>query len=188
MIEIELQPGVLDWLTLSVAALGAIGTISAASVAVRVAGRDARERVRRQATQISVWEVPRSSNEAEQGQTDPFDRSVVITNGSDSSVYEVVVSWGAAQGAGPTFNMPALEPPTCAVLVPPGEWLMPAPRTEGGGASLVIHPAISFIDSAGGRWRRDAKGRLAPTTKLPIDDLGVSRPTSFHPVWPYSRD
>lgn len=188
MIDVELQPGALDWLTLAVATLGAIGTVSAALVAVRVAGRDARKRVRGQATQISVWDVPRASNETEQGHTDSFERSVVITNGSDSSIYEVVVSWGAAQGSGPTFNMQALEPPTCAVMVPPGEWLMPAPRSEGGGASLVTRPAISFIDSAGGRWRRDAKGQLMRTAKLPIDDLGMSRPTTFHPVWPYSRD
>jgi hypothetical protein len=74
--------------------------------------------------------------------------------------------------------MPPDGMPVCVAKVPPGEWIVEGPY-YGGGMHLVTDAAVSFKDSAGLSWRRDAPGNLVPTPLAPLDDLGVARPGSY---------
>lgn len=180
MIDVQVERDWLDVLTLVVTILVAIGTVASAAIAVRVAGADARDRRNHQATQVSAWIDWTTNSAPPDGEpSGPLQPQVVISNGSSSSIYEVVITWGAVQGAGQPYGMPAGGVPVCVPKVPPGRWRCPAPLYGGGGMHLVTDAAISFTDSAGRFWRRDAPGTLTQTSKSPLSDLEVVRPLSY---------
>lgn len=180
VMNVSIDPGLLAGATGAVALLGAIGTVTAAWVAVRVSGRDARDRRRLQATQISAWMHWTDEPKRREGEpVGPLQPHVIVANGSVSSIYEVVITWGAVQGAGAPYRMPPDGVPVCMAKVPPGEWIVDGPFYGGGGMSLVTDAAVSFKDSAGLSWRRDAPGTLVQTQLAPLDDLGVGRPVSY---------
>jgi hypothetical protein len=90
---VSIDPGWLDVAAAGVAILGAVGTIAAASVAVRVSGRDARNRRRLQSTQISAWMHWANDPKQPEGEpARPHQPHVVVANGSISSIYEVVIT------------------------------------------------------------------------------------------------
>lgn len=180
VITVDVVPGWLDVAAAGVALLGAIGTVAAALVAVRVSGRDSRDRRRLQSTQISAWMHWANEPMQQEGEEVwPHQPHVVVANGSISSIYEVVITWGAVQGAGALYKMPPDGTPVCVAKVPPGEWIVEGPYYGGGGMHLVTDAAVSFKDSAGLSWRRDAPGNLLQTQLGPLDDLGVARPVSY---------
>jgi hypothetical protein len=102
---------------------------------------------------------------------------VVIRNGSEQSIYELVVSLVARQGAWreTAVGYKPLECQTFVGQVPPGQTAGLVP-SHGGAAGLHLAVEIAFVDSLGHSWLRHGDGRLVEVNKTPIDLYGIPRP------------
>lgn len=135
--------------------------------------RSAKNEIRAQAETISAWDRDINAKRIPKEPTD-----VVINNGSQSPIYDVVVSFGVAAGAGPAYLTG--DNATTIGTVPPGRWIGKAPAPEHG---MYVQPnvAIAFRDANDRSWCRDAKGQLAK-----IDDpyayMKINLPQSFEGV------
>lgn len=151
--------------------LAAIGTIGAVIVALFFAGRDGRERSnrerRRQAEGLTTWRR--------------FDRlgnitSVVMINNSTGTLFDIAVSVGVARGAGEAFRT-GNENNVFLTGLPPGEYEINPPPQDDESMHKTLGVSVTFRDSRGVYWRRDATGELYETTpQEPYAGLGITLP------------
>ena len=158
-LDVVLDRDWIDYATLFVAFAAAAGTVFAVWFSVLVAGRDGRERRKRQAEAISSWPEPPVPG------AQPRDAAtLVVMNGSTSSVYDVLIAYAGAWG-----SLPADRPygtTTWITSVPPGLWALSGPPYEGEAMDYRTGVLIEFTDASGARWRRTARGDLLPA---PVD-------------------
>lgn len=165
---------------------GAIGTLLAVVVALVVAFRDGRLRRKaerwRQAELISVWPVHFGRIKSK--------TYVYISNASKQPVFDVLISYGVAYGAGEACTKEP-EYQRAVLRVPPGEYFVKAPKSHGGDMYVQLGFSISFRDINGRYWRRDARGVLAETSSDPFTEMDVSQPISkwelLDPIAPIER-
>lgn len=151
-------------------AFAAFGTFTAAAVAIWLAGREAR-RARKdaivdQARRVSVWPLghtPRSY--------------VMISNASNEPVYDMVISYGVAYGAGMAYQK-GNKNQIFLLRVPPGRYSTDSAPHPGGGMNAQLSLSVSFRDSNGNYWRRDATGMLEQTKMHPFRELDIEEPIS----------
>jgi len=93
---------------------------------------------------------------------------VAIRNGSEQSIYELVVSLVARQGAWrkTAVGDKPLECQSFVGQVPPGQTDTSVP-SHGGAAGLHFAVEIAFVDSLGRSWLRHGDGRLIEWRKRP---------------------
>ena len=148
----------------------AVGTIAAVVVALYIATRETRRLQKRdradQAHQISAWRLVQLGF-----------GEVVVSNASSLPIYDVLISYGVAYGAGPPFSLGNANQ-TFVVRIPPGRYLVKEPKHGGGGMSVLVGPSISFRDANGLFWRRDAKGELIATKASPFIEMEIKQPIS----------
>ena len=148
----------------------AVGTIAAVVVALYIATRETRRLQKRdradQAHQISAWRL-----------VQPGSSQVLVSNGSTLPIYDVVISYGVAYGAGPPFSLGNASQ-TFVVRIPPGRYLVKEPKRGESGMLGVVGPSISFRDANGSFWRRDAKGELIATKSHPFIEMKIEQPIS----------
>ena len=165
---------------------GAIGTLLAVIVALGIALRDGYLRrsseLRNQAESISAWPIHfgilRKKN------------LIYVSNSSRLPIYDVLVSYGVAYGAGQPFTKG--DGYQSAILrIPPGDYFVNAPKNHGGGMHTQLGVSISFRDINGSYWIRDARGMLARTDNNPYVEMDVSQPIaqwqSLDPSTPIER-
>lgn len=128
---------------------------------------------RAQAETISAWD---SDIHSARNPYEPTD--VVINNGSQSPIYDVVISFGVAAGAGPAYLTG--DKATTIGTVPPGRWIGKAPAPDHG---MFVQPnaAIAFRDANNQSWCRDAAGRLTEITD-PYTHMEIILPQTFEGV------
>lgn len=137
--------------------------------------RESEQDRRAQAERIAVWSETVGSRPR-----------AVISNFSDAPIWDALVSWGISnrseaetvlRGEGTSVGVP---------ILPPGRHLteMP-PLSEGGQMHTMMGLAITFRDSAGRFWQRDARGALNEVESEPIVALREYNPygnwKSFYP-------
>jgi len=148
-------------------AFGALATFLAVCVALYVSRKETISQMRReersQAEKISAWPITRDNLP-----------KVVISNKSEEPIFEVVLSYGVAYGAGMAY-LTGNDNLLFIRRVPPGESLSDEPRNPGGGMHIQTGIAISFRDAKGRYWRRDATGRLQKTGPT-FKELNVIEP------------
>ncbi len=156
-----------DIADLTIQAIAALATVLAVCVALydsRQAKRMHDEDLKRsQATKVSCW-----FEEAESCEQTPQDnryvwKNVVLQNGSNAPVYNVIVTCVGVQGAGPSAKGEenGLDYPyrRCIGTLPPGRWRQWLP-TGGGGMHVVLAPEVAFTDARGASWVRRGNGTL----------------------------
>lgn len=135
------------WLDLATA----VGTVGAVVVAVVLATRDWRERRRNQASKIVAYFGSMDDRVVEVRGT-----SIVISNGSEAGIYDVLVglagAWGGLSPHVPQFNTRWLT------SVPPGDWILDDLIYDGEAMNVRFGVLIEFTDAQGRRWRRSADG------------------------------
>lgn len=92
-------------------------------------------------------------------ESSPLGDIAVIANESSLPIHDVVVSYGAAYGAGEPYLVGAANN-ICVLKVPPGRYGTVPPASPGGAMGVKPDLAISFRDHRGACWRRDVRGRL----------------------------
>lgn len=174
------SPNHIQWGTVADAA-AAIATFSAAGVAIWIAGREARQAKKQntvdQAKRISAWPLghtPRSM--------------IIVSNMSNEPTYDVLISYGVAYGAGLPYQN-GNESQIFVLRVPPGKYSTGAAPHPGGGMHTQLSLSISFRDSEGNYWRRDATGKLEQTPLHPYREMNVTEPIShWEQITPYETD
>jgi hypothetical protein len=152
-LDVVLDRDWIDYTTLAIALAAAAGTVFAVWVSVIVAGRDRRERRKRQAEAISAW-----PERSEPGAPPQELATLVVKNGSSSSVYDVLMVYAGAWG-----SLPADKPigrTKWLTTVPPGLWEVSGPPYEGEAMDYRTGVLIEFTDASGACWRRTARGDL----------------------------
>jgi hypothetical protein len=157
--------------------LTAIGTLTAAAVALFLAGRDGRRANRaarrRQAELVTAWLLL--------GGPDAPGDGFVAQNASDQPVYEFIAALVSIQGAYRETAVGDTErnaPDTMLALygqLPPGRVENEIPRLEGG-MFLRFGIEVAFRDAAGRHWLRRGDGHLKEVRKDPVALFGLSRP------------
>lgn len=164
----------------------ATSTLLAVLVALGIALRDGylsrmSER-RRQAESVSAWPV----------HFGVFKKNdlVYVSNSSRLPIYDVLVSYGVAYGAGQSYATGG-DYQSAILRIPPGEYFVKSPKNNGGGMHVQLGISISFRDINGIYWRRDARGVLTQTKSNPFMEMGVSQPISqwqsLDPITPIER-
>jgi len=171
-IPVSLQTGPLDVFALCVSILTAIATVTAVTIAIVVATRDSRDRRRAQASTISVWSMRMDPR------VQPLRYGLVISNGSQATIFEVVITIAGVYGSADPMQIEAVMP-VCVAKVPPGDWYVEGPHHEGGSAGTSVDAAITFTDGAGLWWQRDAGGTLSRCFERPLDARGVGGPPNW---------
>jgi len=152
---------------------GAVGTLLAVIVALGIALRDGRlkrrSELRNQAESVSAWPV----------HFGVFRKKdlIYVSNSSRLPIYDVLISYGVAYGAGQPFAK-GDDYQSAILRVPPGDYFVKAPKSHGGGMHIQLGVSISFRDINGVYWIRDARGVLAKTDTDPYTEMGVSQPIS----------
>ncbi|MCT6839222.1 MAG: hypothetical protein M3036_16395 [Bifidobacteriales bacterium] len=126
-----------------------------------------------QAEAVSAWDKDTFAHRIPYEPTD-----VVINNGSQSPIYDVIISFGVAAGAGPAYLTGTRA--TMIGTVPPGRWIGKAPAPDRG-MSVQPNAAIAFRDAKNRSWCRDAAGRLKEITD-PYSHMGITPPETFQGV------
>jgi hypothetical protein len=165
---------------------GAGSTLLAVVVALGIALRDGylkrRSETRRQAESISAWPVYFGAFKKKD--------LIYISNSSRLPIYDVLISYGVAYGAGQAYSS-GDEYQTAVLRVPPGDYFVKAPKNHGGGMHVQHGISISFRDINGIYWRRDARGVLTQTGLDPFNEMGVSQPIGswelLDPITPIER-
>lgn len=155
---------------------GAVGTLAAVTVALGIALSDGRRRTaqsrREQAEKISVWKVHMEGD---------LDKSTVhIANGSHLPIYDVVLSYGVSYGKGERFTV-GNKNQILVLKFPPGNHVIrPSHNPVKLKSRNILKQgvAVSFRDSNGRFWRRDASGYLCKTRRHPFEELGIKQPVS----------
>lgn len=153
---------------------GALATLAAVIVAIMIATTESRATRKRethsQAEQISVWMVYFGITNK------PY---VVIQNSSSLPVYDAVIYYGTAYGAG-AAQLKTNKGPISFLKIPPGQYYSKPPKSPGNNMHARAGIAISFRDSNGHFWKRDATGMLHQINAHPFKELGISEPI---PSW-----
>ena len=148
-----------------------IGTLLAVLVAMAIATRDARVREKtekqHQAEQVSAWPVYFGLRNKK--------AFVLIANNSSLPVYDVAISYGAAYGAGGKY-LTGSKMNRVVSLVPPGQYFIDSPKHPGHGMHVKLGISISFRDSGGKFWRRDATGTLEEIVHHPFVANEIEQP------------
>jgi hypothetical protein len=148
----------------------AIGTISAVFVAIWAATLEARKSRKRDlfsqansvaACPISFGIVPKNH--------------ILITNNSNLPIYDVLLSYGVSYGAGPTYQK-GNKYQVFIRRIPHGEFFSVEPKNLGKGMHTQNGISISFRDSRGVFWRRDARGMLVKTKGDPFEEMEIVHP------------
>ena len=165
---------------------GAIGTLLAVLVALSIAFRDGYLRRKaeqwRQADLVSLWPV----------HFGVFKKRdlVYISNASKQPIYDVLISYGVAYGAGEAYSTGS-DYQAAILRVPPGEYFVKAPKSHGGGMHTQLGMSISFRDINGRYWRRDARGILAKTENDPFTEMEIDQPVNewqhLDPITPIEK-
>jgi hypothetical protein len=152
--------------------VGAIATFSAVVVALYFSLRQSTDRKKRedrdQAVKVSAWPVTMGLTK---------ESKVVLSNTSSEPIYDVVISYGVAYGAGQTY-LTGNENLIFIKRVPPGRYVSPEPKNPGGAMHTQTGIAISFRDANGKYWRRDATGKVIQTRATSFVELEVEEPIS----------
>ena len=152
---------------------GAISTLLAVVVALGIALRDGclrrRSELRNQAESISAWPVNFGIFRKKD--------LIYVSNSSRLPVYDVLISYGVAYGAGQPFTK-GDDYQSAILRVPPGDYFVKAPKNHGGGMHIQLGVSISFRDINGSYWLRDARGVLTKTNNDPYTEMDVSQPIS----------
>lgn len=169
---------ILDWGNIP-EWIGAVGTSGAVIVALFIALSDERRRANRerreQAEKIGVWKTHQNDG----GSAKSIEQSTIhVNNTSHLPIYDVVISYGSAYGSGAKYAM-GDDNQILVLKLPPGLHNIPPrnnPITKKSANHLNEGVAISFRDSNGHFWRRDASGILQETDMHPFDELGIKQP------------
>ena len=152
----------------------AIGTVGAVIVALYVSIIDRKRRVaqnrREQAEKIGVWKTHRSG--AYQLDT------IYISNASHMPIFDIVISYGSSYGSEARY-VTGDSQQILMIKIPPGlRKIDPSknPIKKRSRNHLTQGIAISFRDSNGLFWRRDASGVLIETKRHPFEELGIKQP------------
>jgi hypothetical protein len=177
---------VTDWITAVGTAGGAIGTVGAVIVALRLARRsDQREwrrEERHQAERVTAWMEPIDNPTAEEQQNDL--QVLCIRNASDLLIYDLIAEVVGVQGS---FRKTAVGDNgdnnvrlgARVGTVRPGETRARISTDSGRGMYKRFAIEIAFIDAAGRRWLRRADGSLEQVDKHPIDLYDLPRPLGW---------
>jgi len=148
-----------------------IGAFCAVIVAMAVATKDSRIRdkaeKRYQAEHISAWPVYFGLRGKKV--------FVLIANNSSLPVYDIAISYGAAYGAGGKY-LTGSKMNRVVSLVPPGQYFIDSPKHPGNGMHVKLGISISFRDSRGKFWRRDATGTLEEIVQHPFMANEIEQP------------
>ncbi|MFC4245125.1 hypothetical protein ACFOYW_17290 [Gryllotalpicola reticulitermitis] len=187
-----------DWLALAAQAGGALATVITAIVAIaallvslwlalvdRKRSREVTARaedelrrsreadLRAQAELITVW----LDQDEGSGRGD-----VMLSNASTGAIYDVVIGYGVAYGAGTGFLKGEWNSNDALLFInrlPPGMWAVAgAPGYPGGGMHIHVEAAIAFRDAAGRDWARDATGDLQQIEEHPYEYVQAMQPIS----------
>lgn len=148
--------------------------------------KDAQETKYSRANQVSSW--VKSLNKIELSNSrkvESPDGLIVIDNGSNSPIFNAVVTFGAitgAEGSYLTGDGFAAEVGT----IPPGKWLAKAPY-PGFSMHLQLGTAICFTDVRGNSWLRDAKGSLRQVYSDPPFYMKLTVPAEIRGVEQYHQ-
>lgn len=164
--------------------LSAVGTCGAVVVALRLSRQDALRREmhqhRKQAEQVTAWLGDETSDGSELRQL------VVIQNSSSQSVYELIASLVATQGAFRRTAVPkkprdkpgSIEFQARVGQVPPGQHKVPIP-SGGHGMHKTFAVEVAFRDAAGSCWLRLGNGVLKEVTEDPVALYNLMRPIDW---------
>jgi hypothetical protein len=136
--------------------LAAVGTVGTLFVSLWLLRRAADDRRIEQARLVAAWSADMSPH------ADGYALTYLVRNHSDEPVYDVILS--AMCGVRGTFvrHLGSLGPDEKREV----KILLPGyPR------ATEYSPSIGFVDSAGRRWVRDGRGRLAKAGPKDIEDL-----------------
>lgn len=159
----------------------AVGVLFALGDTVFRAHKQGQDNKRQQATKILSWyEDGRDEDVVRRGGQFVL-RHVLLQNGSETPVYNVVVTCVGFQGAGPALkgeDNPGSYPcRVCVGVLPPGLWLTQLP-TYGSGMHVVAATEIAFTDANGVSWVRRGNGRLEEAED-PISFYCLERPLEW---------
>lgn len=164
----------IDVLTSATGSLTAIGTLGAVGVALWLAGREARrqrsQESRRQAEFATAWIASETMDSAGHPQL-----IVVVGNASHQSLYQVIVSLVAIQGAWRRDGREYAGYRAFLWQAPPGETTAQI-SYEGHAMSLRFSVELAFRDAAGRSWRRRGDGMLEQLSTGPAAFYAVPEP------------
>lgn len=133
--------------------IGAVGTIFAIMFSAVQLKKDREERERKQASCVSCWvsdDVDKLNN------NEPMSKYIEIANESGNPIYNVVVSIDAIEYGGIMAQNGEFS---YIKYIPPGKYYVAAPF-GGDGMFMEFSASISFTDSNGLFWYRNAVGKL----------------------------
>lgn len=144
----------MDYLALAVSVAAAAATVAAVWVAVRLSGRDTKERAFRQASAVTAW-----MGMMEPGLRSASANTIVVSNGSTAAVYDVLVSYAGAWGSAKPDSADYTDT-TWLTMIPPGTWYFEGPQNPG--SAMDVRPGVlmEFTDASEVRWKRAANGVL----------------------------
>lgn len=128
-----------------------LGTVVALGAFVYQFAIDKQTNVSKQASLISVWKKNENINQESS-------TYVIISNSSELPIYEVVLSIDRVTDYESKLSKTS-ELCTFVQIVPPGRYKVPV-IDRGGGMNMMFEASISFRDSSGKYWYRDASGHL----------------------------
>lgn len=167
---------------LAVQIISTIATAAAVIVALRDSHRARNvhdeDMRRRQAEGVSCWLEDLGPDDHPCDSAFLYMRTV-LSNKSESPVYNVVITCVGIQGNGPKPNGelagPDYECRSYISVLPPGSWSTLLP-THGRGMGIVLGSEIAFTDARGTSWIRRANGHLETIDTSPINFYGISLP------------
>ena len=126
---------------------------------------------RRQAEMISAWVEHKDADNS----------VVIVSNASDTAIYEVFAAEGIANREG-HYAFSTFEGSRTGVhKIAPGRWEMPLPPKFGhsSGMGAFVDIALAFRDARDVHWMRDASGRLRRLNQEGWRELEVEMPFSW---------
>lgn len=171
------------WWSFAVSAVAAVGTLAAVAFSVVLAGRDYRDRVRRQAGGVNVW---MAHNDPRVDRDSASWSEYVISNQSTAPITQVVlevdIAWTWHDDERAIRKELGKLPKTYVVQVPPGDWLVDGPESPGSAMDLRPGTRVSFVDSIGRSWMRDGRGALVAIREQPFASMPRGEKASPGPI------
>jgi hypothetical protein len=161
--------------------LAAIGTIGAVLVALGLALAEGRRREqanrRRQAESVTAW-LDDLVIAVEVSEGSPAPSGLVIQNGSNQLIYQVIANLVVTQGGGTVPRETGYQCRRFISHVPPGRMDSMIDLRGGIGVMTRWGVELVFRDSAGRSWLRGVDGELKELAASPAEHYGVE-----HPYW-----
>jgi hypothetical protein len=159
-----------NWVAIVTGITSIVATIIAIGTFLYTWHKDSEEINVAQANKISAWIDNDERGEAKLTKDMKF-MNVIINNVSEQPVYNVVLSSGTYQGSGTPYLTGADATSSIGTL-PPGKYTTRVPY-PGAGMHTRMEAAVSFTDTRGNSWIRDATGHLKsaidPDSELRVD-------------------